>query len=189
MVESKGLALRCIRARPPLKLRAQNNGSSKEAAGALAPLPDTGRSPGIMTWHIPHSTPWSTWLEGPGASLYPEVTAFLVSYRAKHHTCRSGAIRADLIDLEGLRWHVSRAIVVQTEVTAFVEGTAQVGLPLGWVSLVHPLSVLPRLLSPGLRKEKKTADYMELYLPLRPQQVSCPTDVTAENFGHQAKPC
>lgn len=106
-----------------------------------------------------------------------------MSHRAKHPTCRSGAIGADLIDLEGLRWHVSRAIVVQTEVTAFVKGTAQVGLPLGWVSLIHPLRVLPCLLSPGLWKEKKTADYRELYLSLRSQHVSCPTDFTAENLA------
>lgn len=168
MVESKDPASRRNRARPPLKPRAQNKGSGKEAARALTPLPDTGRSPGIMTWHGPHRTPWSPWLEGPQASLYLEVTAFPVSHRAKQRTCRSRAIGADLVYLEGLRWHVSRTIVVQAEVTAFVKGTAQVGLPLGWVSLVHPLGVLPRLLSPGLQKEKKTADYRELYLSLRP---------------------
>lgn len=166
MVESKDPASRRNRARPPLKPRAQNKGSGKEAAGALAPLPGTGRSPGIMTWHGPHRTPWSPWLEGPQAFLYPEVTAFSASHRVKHRTYRSRAIGADLVDLEGLRWHVSRTIVVQAEVTAFVKGTAQVGLPLGWVSLVHPLGVLPRLLSPGLWKEKKTADYRELAVPV-----------------------
>lgn len=106
------------------------------------------------------------------------------SHRAKHHTCGSRAIGADLVDLVGLRWHVSRAVVEQTEVTAFVKRAAQVGLPLGWVSLVHPLGVLPCLLSPGLRRERRTAGYRALYLSRRPQQVSFPTGVTAENLGH-----
>lgn len=46
----KELAPRSSRQRPPLKPRAQSKGSgNEEAPGALTPLPDTHRSPAIMT--------------------------------------------------------------------------------------------------------------------------------------------
>lgn len=76
-------------------------------------------------------------------------------------TCGSRAIGADLVDLVGLRRHVPRPVIDEAEVTALVKGTAQVGLPLGRIGLIHPLSVLPRLLGPGLGQGKKTGNHRE----------------------------
>ena len=75
--------------------------------------------------------------------------------QGQRDTCRSGAVGADLVDLVGLRRHVPGPVIDEAEVTALVQGTAQVGLPLGWIGLVHPLRVLPCLLGPGLGREEK----------------------------------
>lgn len=145
----KELSSRSSRQRPPLKPRAQSK--EEQSPGDLAPLPDTLRRT----------------LE-PLAARSSGFPVPRVHSWARHYTCRSRAIGADLIDLVGLRWHISRAIIEQLEVTAFVKGTAQVGFPLGGVSLIHPLCVFPRLFSPGLWEAKRTADYRGPELALRP---------------------
>lgn len=95
-----------------------------------------------------------------------------VPHRARQDTCRSGAIGADLIDLVGLRRHVPGPIIDEAKVTALVKGTAQVGLPLGRIGLVHPLGVLSCLLGPGLGQEEKTGDHREPHPSQKPLLAS-----------------
>lgn len=57
---------------------------------------------------------------------------------------------AHLVDLEGLDGGVFSAVVLKSELSAFVKGTAEVGLPFGWIWFVHSLLVFSRLQSPSL---------------------------------------
>lgn len=71
------------------------------------------------------------------------------------HTLTSIAgLVTDLVDLVGLDGCLLGAVVFQFELPALVEGTAQVGLPLGRVRLIQTLLVLPCLQSPGLGEER-----------------------------------
>lgn len=109
-------------------------------------------------------------------------------HTARLDTCGSWAIGADLVDLVGLRRHVPGPVIDEAEVTALVQGTAQVGLPLGRIGLIHTLGVLPRLLGPGLGQEDKTDDHREPRPSPKPSP-SRPGGVTAmDETITQAKP-
>lgn len=128
------------------------------------PLQTTPGSPGCND--LAHS----------GALGLPTQQTFLHSFlggphRVRHDTCGRVAIRADLVDLVGLRWHVPGSIVDEAEVTALVKGTAQVGLPFGRVRLVHPLSVFSCLLGPGLGQEEKIGNHRESRPSAKPQTL------------------
>lgn len=109
-------------------------------------------------------------------------------HSARLDTCGSRAAGADLVDLVGLRRHVPGPVIDEAEVTALVQSTAQVGLPLGRIGLVHTLGVLPRLLGPGLGQEDETDDRREPRPSPKPSP-SGPGGVTAvDETITQAKP-
>lgn len=64
-------------------------------------------------------------------------------------TCAPGVL-AHFVDLVRLNRRLFGAVVLQLKLTAFVQSTAQICLPLGRVGFIYSLLVLPRLQSPCL---------------------------------------